>query len=230
MHDKNPCLEPKLHRQKAEFTASFAISVARKARFFFGCIWTIIHYAFHMTYISMGFTSPAFMKRTLFFLLSYNKVCYWILKRVQHVADICGVLPLHLTHTTKWAISPSKINPAPLQNTSYFRNTGAKQHTSANTEHIKSFKEVLFPCILLRRVMEQHICMNQFSLGLFQEFSVSWDLFFLLFSLILFHQNSKLFLKVQVTVSGRQFHGSSTQHTTPRHSAHHQKCGNDWIL
>lgn len=181
MHDKNPCPEPKPHRQRAEFTTSFPISAARKARFFFGCIWTIIRYAFHMTYISMGFTSPAFMKRTLFFLLSYNKVCYWILRCVQHVADICGVLLLHLTHTTKWAISPSKINPAPLQNTSYFRNTGAKQHTSANTEHIKSFKEVLFPSILLRRVMEQHICMNQFSLGLFQEFSVSWDLVILLF-------------------------------------------------
>lgn len=182
MHDKNPCPEPKPHRQRAEFTTSFPISAARKARFFFGCIWTIIHYAFHMTYISMGFTSPAFMKWTLFFLLSYNKnVCYWILKRVQHVADICGVLPLHLTCTTKWSISPSKINPAPLQNTSYFRNAGAKQHTSTNTEHIKSFKEVLFHCVLLRRVMKQHIRRNQVSLGLFQDFSVRWALFFLVF-------------------------------------------------
>lgn len=181
MHDKNPCSEPKPHRQRAEFTTSLPISVARKARFFFGCIWTIIHYAFHMTYVSMGFTSPGFMKWTLFFLLSYKNICYWVLKCVQHVADICSVLPLHLTHTTKWAISPSKINPAPLQNAFYFRNTGAKQYTSANTEHIKSFKEVLFHCILLRYVMEQHICRNQFSLGLVQEFSVSWALFFLLF-------------------------------------------------
>lgn len=187
MHDKNPCPEPNPHRQRAEFTTSFPISSARKARFFFGCIWTIIHYALHMTYISMGFTSPAFMKWTLFFLLSYNKnACYRVLKCVQHVADICGVLPLHLTRTTKWAISPSKINPAPLQNTSYFRNAGAKQHTSANAEHIKSFKEVLFHCILLRHIMERHICRNQLSLGLLQEFSASWALFFLLFCFHLF--------------------------------------------
>jgi len=139
MHDKNPCPEPKPHRQRAEFTTSFPISAARKARFFFGFIWTIIHYAFHMTYISMGFISPAFMKWTLFLycMLSYNKnLCYWLLKCVQHVADICGVLPLHLTHTTKWAIPPSKSNPASLQITPYFINTGGKQHTSANTEHI----------------------------------------------------------------------------------------------
>lgn len=62
MHDKNPCPEPKPHRQRAEFTTGFPISAARIARFFFGFIWTIIHYAFHMTYISMGFISPAFMK------------------------------------------------------------------------------------------------------------------------------------------------------------------------
>lgn len=62
MHDKNLCPEPKPHRQRAEFTTGFPISAARIARFFFGFIWTIIHYAFHMTYISMGFISPAFMK------------------------------------------------------------------------------------------------------------------------------------------------------------------------
>lgn len=156
MHDKNPCPEPKPHRQRAEFTTSFPISAARKACFFFGCIWTIIHYAFHMTYSSTGFTSPAFMKWTLFFLLSYNKnICYWILKCVWHVANICGVLPLHLTCTTKWAISPSKINPAPPSKYVLFQTySDAKQLASANTKQIKSFKEVLVHSILLRHVME----------------------------------------------------------------------------
>jgi len=114
MHDKNACPEPKPHRQRAECTTNFPISAAYQARFFFGCILTIIYYAFHKTYISMGLTSPAFMKRTLFFLLSYSKnACYWAFKCVQHVADICSVLPLHLTHTTKWANSTFQNQPCP---------------------------------------------------------------------------------------------------------------------
>lgn len=217
MFDKNPCPEPKPHRQTAESTTSFPTSAACKARFFFGHIWTITHYAFHMTYISMGFTSPACMKRTLFFLLSYNKnVCYWMLKCVQHVADICGVLLSHFTCTTKWAISPSKINPALFWNTSYFRNAGAKQHTSANTEHIKGFKEVLFHCVLLRCVSNNTYVRISFHLSIPGGFSqLFWGFFggicvcFVLLSLILFQQNLKLSLRMQAILSGRQFHDST---------------------
>lgn len=73
----------------------------------------------------------------------------------------------------------------------------------------KSFKEVLFCWVLLRCVMKQH--RNQFSLGVLQEFSVSWALVFLLFCFhsFFFHQNLKLPLKMQVTVNGRQFYGST---------------------
>lgn len=73
----------------------------------------------------------------------------------------------------------------------------------------KSFKGVLFHRAFLRCVMKQH--RNQFSLGLFQEFSASCALVFLLFCFhsFFFHQNLKLPLKMQVTVSGRQFHRST---------------------
>ena len=167
----------------------------------------------------------------LLHLLSWNEPyssCSHIVRMLatEHL-NVCNMwqtsaVCCHCTWLTQQSepTQPSKINPAPLQNTSYFRNAGTKQHTSANTEHIKSFKGVMFHCTFLRHVMEQHMCRNPFSLGLFQQFSVSWPLFFLLvfFSLILFHQNLKLFLRIQVTVSGRLFHGSNIQYTTPRHS------------
>lgn len=74
---------------------------------------------------------------------------------------------------------------------------------------LKELQRGFVPLSLLRCVMKQHS--KQFPLGLFQEFSVSWALVFLLFYFqsFFFHQNLKLSLKMQVTLSGRQFHGST---------------------
>lgn len=102
--------------------------------------------------------------------------------------------------------------PCPLQNTSYFTNAGASQCTSANTEHLRASKgfcsaEFCLDVSWNSTGISFHLVYSRSfqSLGLWFSFCSAFTYFF-------FHQNLKLPPKMspQVTVSGRQFHGSTS--------------------